>query len=301
MGADIELRNGKPPVTIDGAALRAIHYPMPVRSAQVKSCVLLAGLLAEGDTTIIESAPTRDHTERMLGVPVVNIGDQRHVSINGDHSLVAQTWTIPRDFSAAAFFLAGASVVPESLLRLPGVGVNPSRAAFLDVLTAMGASITVSDTRLRSGEPIADLQVQASALSSIQLGGEIIANLIDEIPILAVVATQADGTTTIRDAAELRVKETDRIAAIAEGLSRMGADVEEVEDGLRISGPTRLVGSAVEAHDDHRIAMALGIAGLLADGTTRIHGAEAASVSYPDFWKHLDSVTFANEPPVRLP
>ncbi len=301
MGATVELTDNRPPITVEGGSLRAIHYPLPVRSAQVKSAVLLAGLFAAGETTVIESTPTRDHTERMLGIPVVDIGGQRHVSVTSKHSLVPQTWTIPRDFSAAAFFLAAASLVPEALIRLPGVGVNPSRSAFLDVLTAMGARIEVSDTRLRSGEPIADLLVRNAQLAAVEVGGEIIPNLIDEIPVLAVAATQAEGTTRIRDASELRVKETDRIAAIAEGLSRMGANIQEHDDGLTIVGPTPLCGATVEAYHDHRIAMALGVAALVADGTTTIVGAEAASVSYPAFWRDLDAVTFAAEPPVSLP
>lgn len=301
MNADVTLSSGCPPIVLEGGRLRSIHYPMPERSAQVKSCVLLAGLFAEGETTIIESAPTRDHTERMLGLPVVDIGSRRHVSVTRDHSLVPQTWTIPRDFSAAAFFVVAATLVPTSLLRLPGVGVNPSRSALLDVLTAMGASISVTDMRLRSGEPIADLQVEPAQLGGVDVGGDLIPNLIDEIPVLAVAATQAEGITTIRDAAELRVKETDRIAAIAQNLRLMGANVDELPDGLRIHGPTPLHGAVVDAFGDHRIAMAMGVAALLAQGPSTILGGDAAAVSYPGYWSDLGSVTFANEPPVKTP
>jgi 3-phosphoshikimate 1-carboxyvinyltransferase len=301
MNAEVTLSSGCPPIGLEGGRLRSIHYPMPERSAQVKSCVLLAGLFAEGETTIIESAPTRDHTERMLGLPVVDIGSRRHVSVTRDHSLVPQTWTIPRDFSAAAFFVVAATLVPTSLLRLPGVGVNPSRSALLDVLTAMGASISVTDMRLRSGEPIADLQVEPAQLGGVDVGGDLIPNLIDEIPVLAVAATQAEGITTIRDAAELRVKETDRIAAIAQNLRLMGANVDELPDGLRIHGPTPLHGAVVDAFGDHRIAMAMGVAALLAQGPSTILGGDAAAVSYPGYWSDLGSVTFANEPPVKTP
>ncbi len=296
MGAGVELRDGAPPIDITGGKLRPIEYPLPVRSAQVKSCVLLAGLFADGgETTVVESAPTRDHTERMLGVPVVDIGDKRYVSIRSDHSLVPQTYTIPRDFSSAAFFIVAAALAPEALLRLPGVGVNPSRAALLDLLIAMGANITISNSRLRSGEPIADIDIRHSQLTGVAVGGEIVPNLIDEIPILAVAATQAIGTTIIRDAAELRVKESDRIAAMAEGLSRLGADVAELKDGLRIEGPTPLQGAEVDAKGDHRVAMALGIAGLVASGVTTVRGSESAAVSYPGFWSDLESVSFSQE------
>ena len=295
MGAEVDLTDGHAPVTIRGGRLRAIEYPLPIQSAQIKSCVLLAGLYADGETTVVESVVSRDHTERMLGLPVVDFGSQRSVSVSSSHRLIPQTWTIPRDVSAAAFFIVGATVVPRSILELPGVGVNPGRAALIDVLNSMGGSVEVSNTRLRSGEPIADIRIESARLTGVDIGGDLIPRLVDEIPVLAVAATQSDGVTTIRDAAELRVKESDRIAAIATALRTMGASIEELPDGLRIAGPTPLHGGRVDACGDHRIAMALGIAGIAAEGTTTISGSEAASVSYPAFWADLAKVAIGAE------
>ena len=293
MGAQIDLNDGHAPVRITGGqALRGLTYRLPVASAQVKSCVLLAGLFAEGETTVVETLPSRDHTERMLALDTFEAEGERHLTIRQGYHIATQTWTVPGDFSAAAFFLVAATIVPGSELRLPGVGLNPSRSALLDVLRAMGADIEVENERERGGEPLADLTVRSAALHGTQIGGRLIPNLIDEIPVLAVAAVCAEGRTTITDAAELRVKETDRLAATADGLRALGADIEEAEDGLVIDGGRPLQGTAVEARDDHRMAMALAVAGLAAKGETRVAGAEAAQVSFPGFWEALEQAAF---------
>lgn len=290
MGAAVTMTKGRPPLHIQGSALQGITYPLPMASAQVKSCVLLAGLYAEGETTVVESARSRDHTERMLGLDAIEMDGLRYLTVTQGHRIQARTWAVPGDFSAAAFFLVAGSVMPDAHLRLPSVGLNPTRSALLDVLRAMGASIVVENERTLGGEPIADLTVRGTGLQSISLGGAVIPNLIDEIPILAVAATQAEGRTEIRDAHELRVKETDRLAAMATNLRALGATVEEFDDGLAIEGGRPLTGAPVETYHDHRIAMAMGVAGLLASGTTTIHGADIASVSFPDFWTQLDNL-----------
>ena len=291
MGAGLGLTDGHAPVRITGKTggerLRGITYRLPVPSAQVKSCVLLAGLFADGETTVIEAMPSRDHTERMLGLDRFEMGDERHLTVTPGLRIAPATWTVPRDFSAAAFFLVAGSIVAEGELRLPGVGLNPTRSALLDVLRAMGADIAVEQERAYGGEPIADLVVRPAALQGVRVDGALIPNLIDEIPVLAVAACCAEGRTEIRDAAELRVKETDRIAAMAANLRALGAEVEEFDDGFAIDGPVRLRGAAVDAYDDHRIAMAMGIAALVADGPTTIRDAEWATVSFPGFWEQV--------------
>ncbi len=289
MGAEVLLQDGRPPVEISGGRLRGIEYSLPVASAQVKGCVLLAGLFAEGETTVAEPTPSRDHTERMLGLDVLDLAGVRHVAVSGGRPMPGGPWIVPRDFSAAAFFLVASAVVSPSAIELRGVGLNPSRTALLDVLRAMGARISVRNEREHHREPRADLVIQndGSGLTGLTVGGALIPNLIDELPVLAVAAAYAEGTTVIRDAAELRVKETDRIAATAEFLRRMGASVEERPDGLLIEGGRPLRGAEVESHGDHRIAMAAAVAALGAQGETTIHGADAASVSFPGFWNAL--------------
>ncbi len=289
MGARVTLTDGLPPIRIGAveAPLQPIEYELPVASAQVKSAVLLAGLYAAGETVVIESTPSRDHTERMLQLETFTVGSERRITVKGGKEIAARTWAVPKDFSAAAFFLAAGATVPKSRIMLRAVGVNPTRSGALDILTAMGARISVSKERQFGGEPIADLHVQTSSLTSVRIDGTIIPNLIDEIPVLAVAATAAAGETEIRDASELRVKESDRIAILVENLRRMGADIDEHPDGMTVRGGTTLNGAAVESHGDHRIAMALAVAGLLAEGETRIDGAEAASVSFPNFWDEL--------------
>ena len=291
MGAHLDLTDGHAPVRIQGGrTLKGTKYKLPVPSAQVKSCVLLAGLFAEGETTVVETAPSRDHTERMLGLDVVDMGGARYLTVEGGRPIAPRTWAVPRDFSAAAFFLVAGSIVPEGTLRLPGVGLNPSRSGLLEVLRAMGADVRIENERERGGEPLADLKVRPAALHGVSVGGNVVPNLIDEIPVLAVAAACAEGRTEIRDAAELRVKETDRIDATVKNLRALGADVEEFEDGFAINGPCRLSGTTVESYDDHRIAMAMGVAGLIASGKTTITEAECAKVSFPDFWTTLQAL-----------
>ncbi len=293
MGARIEARESNfAPLTIHGGNLQAFTYTPPMASAQVKSCVLLAGLFTDGKTTVIEKTPTRNHTEVMLrevgaALQIETAADGQHISVAGRQPLKALgDYTVAGDLSSAAFFLVAALITPDAELRLRHIGVNPSRTALLDVLTSIGARIEVENPRLAHGEPVADLRVQSSTLrGDLELSGAVIANLIDEIPILAVAATQLNGTLTIRDARELRVKESDRIRAIVDNLQKMGVVVEEFEDGLRLSGKQKLQGAAIESYGDHRIAMAFAVAGLVAEGETEIHGAEAASVSLPEFYQ----------------
>ena len=291
MGATVEMADGHAPLAISGGTLSGITYRLPVASAQVKSAVLLAGLGARGETTVIEPEPTRDHTERMLGLDAIEIGGERHVSVEGGREVMARLRVVPKDVSAAAFFLVAGACAKEGRIEMAGVGLNPSRTALIDVLRAMGAPIRASNERDRAGEPLADLRVEpADGLVGVEVGGAIIPNLIDEVPILAVAATQATGRTLIRDAAELRVKETDRIEATAAALRAMGAHVEERPDGLVIEGGAPLHGAEVDSRHDHRIAMAAAVAALSASGETMIHGADAAAVSFPGFWEALEAV-----------
>jgi 3-phosphoshikimate 1-carboxyvinyltransferase len=293
MGARIDLRSGHAPIRVrpHRSGLRPIEYRLPVASAQVKSCVLLAGLYASGQTVVIESTPSRDHTERMLGLEVQEVGGERHILVEETHTVPAAHWWVPGDFSGAAFFLVAGTLVPDSELRLENVGLNPSRTALLEVLEGMGADITIENERVQGSEPVGDLTVRSAELSGIDVGGRLIPNLIDEIPIIAVAAACATGRTEIRDAEELRVKETDRLHAMAENLRVLGAEVQEREDGLLIDGNgPNLLGGTVQSYDDHRIAMAMGVAGLVAHGTTTVTDAECARVSFPGFWDELSRV-----------
>ena len=291
MGVTVEMTDGHAPLTIRGGQnLRGITYRLPMASAQVKSCVLLAGLYAEGETTVIETLPSRDHTERMLGLSVMELGNERHLSVQQGHRIPGRTWAVPRDFSAAAFFLVAGSIAPEGMLRLQGVGLNPTRSALLDVLRTMGAKIWVENERMHSGEPIADLVVKPAPLHGVRVDGPLIPSLIDEVPILAVAAASATGRTEIRDAHELRVKETDRIDAMVKNLRALGAEVEEYEDGLAVIGGKPLKGTTVPSFDDHRIAMAMGVAGLVAEGETTIEEADCARISFPSFWDELAKI-----------
>jgi len=327
MGATILGRDGGrlAPLTIRGGNLRGIDYAMPVASAQVKSAILLAGLFAEGETLVHEPGPSRDHTERMLAEYQVEVkveakGQGAAVRVIGGQKLIGGgVLTIPGDFSSAAFPLVAAAIVPGSDVRLTGVGVNPTRTGLYDLLVAMGAQLRHGDTVTRrhgdeqvlreghgddnlaasprprvaasgQGEPLADLVVHASPLLATDAHGDLIVRAIDEFPIFAVAATQAEGTTVIREAAELRVKESDRIASVAAELRKMGAHIEERPDGMLIHGPTRLHGAAVECHRDHRLAMALAVAGLVADGPTEILGAEAIGDSFPNFVEAMQAL-----------
>lgn len=292
MGAQLSAVDGHAPLVIYGpeAPLKAISYRLPVASAQVKSCVLLAGLYADGETSVIESEASRDHTERMLGLSRFETGEDRIISVTGGVAPPARMWSIPGDFSAAAFLLVAASLLEGSLVRMPRVGLNPTRTGLMDVLRAMGADIRIENEREVSGEPIGDLVVKSARLSGIRVDGDIIPNLIDEIPILAVAGALAEGVTEIRDAGELRHKESDRIAAVVTGLRAMGAKVEEFEDGLAVTGGRALTGADIATHHDHRIAMAFAVAGLTAKGQTRIQDAGIADVSFPGFFDVLDAL-----------
>jgi len=289
MGATVESApGGHPPLTIHGGDLEGITYYLPVPSAQVKSCVLLAGLFAGGETRVVESVPSRDHTERMLPLFGVKVTvDSLEVCVRGGSSLSACDTVVPGDPSSAAFFAAAAVLVPGSRVLLPNLTLNPTRAAFYEVLARMGARIERLNERSSAGEPVADLELSFSELKAATVEGAEVPSLIDEIPILAVVATQAHGITRIRDAGELRVKETDRIRAIADNLRAMGASVEEHAEGLDIEGPTPLAGCALDSYGDHRIAMAFSVAGLIASGETVIQDAGCADISFPGFYDLL--------------
>ena len=297
MGARIEAANGgRPPLRIRGQELKGIGYASPVASAQVKSCVLLAGLLAEGRTTLSEPAQSRNHTELMLkefGAPIQRESANAW-SVVGGGELNPTDYQVPGDVSSAAFFLAAAVAMGDSQVVLRGVGLNPTRTAFLDVLTRLGASVQRSNISEPHGEPVGDLRAATSELRAPQgkvtLSGDVIANVIDEIPILAVLATRVEGTIEVRDAGELRVKESDRIRTIVDGIRSMGGEIEEFDDGFAIGGPQRLRGGAVQSSGDHRIAMAFAVAGLLAEGTTEILDSDCASVSFPEFYKALASL-----------
>jgi len=291
MGASIWGRGGDslPPLAIRGGKLKGIHYRLPLPSAQVKSALLLAGLFAQGGMEIVEPVPSRDHTERLLlrmGASISKEGDR--ISLEPLASpLPALDIEVPGDISSAAFFLAAGALHPQASLRLGGVGVNPTRTGFLEVMRAMGASLRLEAPREEGGEPVADLEAETSHLEGVEVGGEIIPRLIDEVPVLVVVATQARGRTIIRGAGELRVKESDRIAFTTRELNRMGAGIEELPDGFIIQGPVPLKGAEVDSRGDHRLAMALAVAGLVARGETTILRAEAADVSYPGFFQTL--------------
>jgi 3-phosphoshikimate 1-carboxyvinyltransferase len=295
MGAAIWGRkdNSIAPLAIKGQQLKPTHYHSPIASAQVKSCLLLAGLMVDGKTTVTEPALSRDHSERMLqafGAELALDRATNSVTITGKPQLRGQNVVVPGDISSAAFWLVAAAIVPGSQLVIENVGVNPTRTGILEVLDMMGADVQQENQRTVAGEPVADLRIKSSQLKACTIAGEIIPRLIDEIPILAVAAVFAEGTTVIKDAEELRVKESDRIAVMASQLNKMGAKITELPDGLEIVGGTQLTGSEVDSFTDHRIAMSLAIAALNAKGTTNIHRAEAASISYPDFFATLKKV-----------
>ncbi|MBW4625819.1 MAG: 3-phosphoshikimate 1-carboxyvinyltransferase [Brasilonema octagenarum HA4186-MV1] len=295
MGSQIWGRKGNTlaPLAVQGKSLKPIHYNSPIASAQVKSCILLAGLTTEGKTIVTEPSLSRDHSERMLrafGANLVTDHQTNSVTITGPTQLYGQTVIVPGDISSAAFWLVAGAIVPDSELVIENVGVNPTRTGILEALAMMGADIQQENQREVAGEPVADLRVRSSRLKSCTISGDIIPRLIDEIPILAVAAVFAQGTTIIRDAAELRVKESDRIAVTAQQLNKMGAQVTELPDGMEITGGTSLSGAEVDSHTDHRIAMSLAIASLKASGQTIIQRAEAAAVSYPEFFTTLQQV-----------
>ena len=292
MGAHISARDGNyPPLQVDGTQLRAIDYRLPVASAQVKSAVLLAGLLAEGETTVTEPVQTRDHTEIALlefGAEV-NRG-RRTTTVQGGRALRAMELLVPGDISSAAFFLCAALLFPSSDLYLQDVGLNPTRTALLDFLSSMGAQLKVLNLGESSGELIGDVHVTGGLLQGGCVEGAMVAALIDEIPVLAVLGTQTADGLVLRNAEELRLKESDRIATIAENLRRLGARVEVRQDGFDIPGGQRLSGAELDSFGDHRIAMAFTVAALAAEGETLLHNSEAASVSFPNFFDQLEKV-----------
>ena len=292
MGAQItsQNQNGCAPLTIQGGHLHGIHYQSPVASAQVKSCVLLAGMYADAPTSVTEPVLSRNHTELMLnyfGAQVTSKGTT--ASILPQPDLKARDITVPGDISSAAYFIAAGLLVPGSEILLCNVGINPTRDGLLRVCQAMGGDITLLNVR-NDGEPTADLLIRSSSLHGTEIKGEIIPTLIDEIPMIAVMAAFADGTTVIRDAAELKVKESDRIQVMTDNLTRMGADVEALPDGMIIHGGKPLHGATIDSHKDHRIAMSFAVAGGICEGPLTITDGECVNISYPEFYTDLYSL-----------
>ena len=292
MGADIISLNGNgcAPLKISGKKLQAIHYDSPVASAQVKSCVLLAGLYADGITSVTEPVLSRNHTEIMLnyfGADVTSEGTT--ASVKPDPSLYGREILVPGDISSAAYFIAAGLLVPNSEILLKNVGTNPTRDGILRVCKAMGADITLLN-ETKEGEPTADLLIRSSSLHGTTVEGAIIPTLIDELPMIAVMAAFAEGTTVIRDAAELRVKESDRIQVMTENLQKMGADIQATDDGMIINGGKPLHGAEIDSHLDHRVAMSFAVAGLLCDGPLTIRNGECVNISYPEFYTDLYSL-----------
>ena len=295
MGAEIYGR-GKDsfaPLVIRGKKLYGIEFSLPIPSAQIKSAILLAGLFAQGETVLHQLVPSRDHTERLLK----RMGAE--LEIDGNllsltpltSSLASISFRVPGDISSGAYFLVAGALHPDARIIIKDCGINPTRTGIIDVLLAMGAKLKIENKRVEAGEPLADIMIESSELRGVEIGGSIIPRLIDEIPVLAVAGCVARGKTVIREAAELRVKESDRIATVARELSRLGAEIEPLPDGMVIHGGNLFVGAEVDAHFDHRLAMSLAIAGLMAKGRTTIKHAQAAQVSYPAFWPDLQNLT----------
>ncbi|MBE0415758.1 MAG: 3-phosphoshikimate 1-carboxyvinyltransferase [Dehalococcoidia bacterium] len=294
MGAEIWGRGGDslPPLAIRGNQLKGIDYHLPVASAQLKSALLIAALFAQGETTIEEPAPSRDHTERLLRAMGAKLQcDGTRIALTPYTSLSPVDVCIPGDISSAAFWLVAGAIHPNARIKVLKAGVNPTRSGIIDVLLQMGAKLRVENERMDGGEPVADMVIESSDLVGTQIAGSLIPRLIDEIPLVALAGSFARGTTTIRDAQELRVKESDRIGATVRELSTLGADIDELPDGMIIHGGRKLEGGVCSSHRDHRLAMTLGIAGLVARGETVIHDAEAVAMSYPSFWQDLERLT----------
>jgi 3-phosphoshikimate 1-carboxyvinyltransferase len=293
MGARIQsAEGGLPPLEIEGGTLKPIRYELPVPSAQVKSAVLLAGLFAEGETEVIEPVATRDHTEialEQMGADISRHG--RTIAVRGYARLEGRKLYVPGDISSAAFFLVAALLVPASNLVIENVGLNPTRTAILDLLAPMGGRVRVLNVEMVNGELLGNLHVEASRLQGGEIPPETVPGLIDELPVLAVLGTQTEQGLAFHGAAELRVKESDRIAVVAENLRRMGAEVEEFPDGLRVAGQQKLRGAEIETRGDHRIAMAFTVAGLIAEDPTLIRDSACVDVSFPDFFETLARVT----------
>ncbi|PLS02132.1 3-phosphoshikimate 1-carboxyvinyltransferase [Neobacillus cucumis] len=293
MGAKLDGRkNGDfTPISIRGGQLQPIQYELPVASAQVKSALILAGLQADGVSTIIEPAETRDHTERMIrqfGGEIIK--DNQTIRVKGGQKLTASTIHVPGDISSAAFFLVAGAIIPGSEIVLKNVGLNPTRTGIIEVMQKMGADLEIVQVENNNFEPAGDLIIKTSNLKGTVVEGSLIPKLIDEIPIIALLATQAEGTTIIKDAEELKVKETNRIDTVVQELKTLGADIEATEDGMIIHGKSKLSGGEVSSHGDHRIGMMLAIASLLCQNAVELEHPEAISVSYPNFFDHLNSL-----------
>lgn len=295
MGADIWGRKDGQfaPLKVRGNKLNPLHYTLPVASAQVKTALLLAGLYTAGETVIKEPLPTRDHTERMLEIMQADIKNSPlEIKIKGGKQLKGTDIFIPGDISSAAYFVAAASMLRDSQIIIKHVGVNPTRTGIIEILNKMGAKINILNYQIKSNEPQADLKIEYSELKGMEIKEEMMPFLIDELPLIAVVATQAQGKTVVSGARELRVKETDRIKAIVSELKKMGADIEEKEDGFIVTGPSRLKGAVCESYNDHRIAMSLAVAALLAEGKTVIKNSECIDISFPGFEKTLQKLIY---------
>lgn len=294
MGANVDGRQGGNllPLAIKGSTLTGIQYTPPVKSAQVKSAVLLAGLLANKETTVIEEAKTRDHTENMLaafGADIVVNGNE--VTISSEHKLTATDVLVPGDISSAAFLMVAAAIVPKSKLTLKNVGLNETRSGIVDVLKDMGADILITNQKNISGELSGDITITYTPLKSTTISGDLIPRLIDEIPVIALLATQAKGTTLIKDAKELRVKETDRIDAVVDILSTLGAEIKATEDGMVIKGKTQLNGGNINSYNDHRMAMMGSIASLITKSEVTLDDDSSIAISYPNFFKDLEQIS----------
>jgi 3-phosphoshikimate 1-carboxyvinyltransferase len=299
MGAEIWGRgqDSFAPLVIKGKKLHGIDFTLPVPSAQIKSAILLAGLFADGSTIIHQTIPSRDHTERMLG-QMGTILESRGNSVSVlplNSPLASLSMRIPGDVSSAAYFLVAGAIHPNARIVIRDCGINPTRTGIIDILLAMGARLKIHKERLEGGEPLADIVVESSELRGIEVGGDVIPRLIDEIPVLAVAGCVAKGKTVIRDAGELRVKESDRIATVVSELSRFGARIKPLPDGMVISGGRSLSGAEVDSHSDHRLAMSLAVAGVVARAETTIKHARAAQVSYPAFWQTLQQLVNRQE------
>ncbi|RZT22728.1 3-phosphoshikimate 1-carboxyvinyltransferase [Fictibacillus sp. BK138] len=294
MGAEIKGNESgnKVPLHIKGGNAKGIHYHSPIASAQVKSAIILAGLEGEGTTSVTEPLKSRDHTERMLEAFGAEVKSEAlTVSIEGGQQLKGTHIEVPGDISSAAFFLVAGAIVPDSMITLQKVGLNPTRTGILDVLNDMGAQISYQNVNKEASEPYGDLVIKTSSLKGTVIKGDVIPRLIDEIPIIALAATQAEGQTIIQDAHELRVKETDRIETVVNELKKMGAEIEATEDGMIINGKTPLKGASVQSHGDHRIGMMLSIASCVAEGETSLDQSEAVAVSYPSFFDQLNRLS----------
>jgi 3-phosphoshikimate 1-carboxyvinyltransferase len=295
MGAEIHGRanDSLAPLVIKGRKLHGINYTLKIPSAQIKSAIILAGLFATGDTVLKQLQVCRDHTERLLKLMGAEIHtDGKDISVTPLVTpLTSIDLDIPGDISSAAYWLVAGAIHPDADIRIRNCGINPTRTGIIDVLLAMGARLKIENHRVVGNEPVADLHIQSSRLKGIEVGGELIPRLIDEIPLLAVAACAAEGKTVIRDAGELRVKESDRIASTIKELSRLGARIEELPDGMIVNGGTMLLGNEVKSHGDHRLAMSLAIAGLVARGKTSILNARVAEISNPHFWRELSQLS----------